>query len=542
MADFTTITNLRGPAARITEVSAESVPSAQSAVVEMTGPDQGRAFKFKIPRGLPGVNALENDEAIATYLLAPDTDTAKAVAATVGRGLSVASYGAVGDLTTDDTAAIQAALDAGGDGSTITLVPGKKYRVTGSLITHLWQRIEGAAIQNSTGGTAPAELVFDVSGSTAGIRARSYTYLKDLLIRGPGDAVGTCIGVQMYDGTSNAISMENVSINDWATGAHLNGVYYGWFQRPEFRRNGVGLRITSSLNITINNPQINAQRAGGTPGVGIDGCARALSIFGGSIEQFQSGIKVFHSETLNLFGVYFESTIAAANVRAIDTAALINTTINIYGCYIYMPNLTTFLEMRGGTNRVLNAHGNSFIAGAASANVSGSVAYRFSAGHSIDIGGDNWIRVETALTTYMGIDGGTLPYPNVRVDLPVGHPLGSGIVYDGKLPARPVQRIAHNVAGALTIDPRYGTVEVTLGANVTSVVLASTGIDNQELTFTLVQPVGGAFTFVQPSVFRWNANTAPATPAANTRTTVVYQFNAATGRWFEKSRSVGMGN
>lgn len=75
MADYTPLTNLRGPAARITGATVETVPADQPARVTMTGPDQNRKFDFKVPRGLPGVNALDNDEAVATYLRAKDSQT-----------------------------------------------------------------------------------------------------------------------------------------------------------------------------------------------------------------------------------------------------------------------------------------------------------------------------------------------------------------------------------------------------------------------------------------------------------------------------------
>lgn len=106
MADITPITNLRGPAARITSVSAESIPAGQSAEVVMTGPDQNRAFAFKVPRGLPGVNAVENDTAVAEYVGAADSDTREALNATFARAFSL--HRAAGDLS-DLQAAVNAA-------------------------------------------------------------------------------------------------------------------------------------------------------------------------------------------------------------------------------------------------------------------------------------------------------------------------------------------------------------------------------------------------------------------------------------------------
>ncbi|MEI3845309.1 MULTISPECIES: SGNH/GDSL hydrolase family protein [unclassified Microbacterium] len=81
MADiYPELTNIRGPAARITSVTAESVPADQAASVVMSGPDQNRHFHFRTPRGLPGVNAVAADSATATYVGQTDTETYAAVA------------------------------------------------------------------------------------------------------------------------------------------------------------------------------------------------------------------------------------------------------------------------------------------------------------------------------------------------------------------------------------------------------------------------------------------------------------------------------
>lgn len=90
MADYTPLTSLRGPAARIVEVTAETIPAGQAPEVIMDGPDQGRTFHFKVERGLPGVNAVENDAAVATYISATDTDTRAALASATGGALQAA--------------------------------------------------------------------------------------------------------------------------------------------------------------------------------------------------------------------------------------------------------------------------------------------------------------------------------------------------------------------------------------------------------------------------------------------------------------------
>ena len=129
MADITPITNLRGPAARIVEVTAEAVAADQPTTVEMTGPDQGRRFHFEVSRGLPGVNAVENDEAVATYVGAPDSETAGALRGSFAdqqrMGIVLPQGTGLGALT---HSALQAACDA-------AAASGKRVWASGTVTT-----------------------------------------------------------------------------------------------------------------------------------------------------------------------------------------------------------------------------------------------------------------------------------------------------------------------------------------------------------------------------------------------------------------------
>lgn len=59
----------------LSSASAESVAADQNAEVIMSGTTEVKHAHFRVPRGLPGTNAVENDEAFATYVGAPDSAT-----------------------------------------------------------------------------------------------------------------------------------------------------------------------------------------------------------------------------------------------------------------------------------------------------------------------------------------------------------------------------------------------------------------------------------------------------------------------------------
>lgn len=73
------------------------------------------------------------DQAANIFYTAPATGAdERSVASKLAELLSVRDFGAAGDGSTDDTAAIQAAIDAGGDNSTIWFPPGN-YKITSTV-------------------------------------------------------------------------------------------------------------------------------------------------------------------------------------------------------------------------------------------------------------------------------------------------------------------------------------------------------------------------------------------------------------------------
>src|SRR5690606_29334692 len=97
------------------------------------------------PRGLPGVNAVENVTAVAAYISDKASAVFEALAVLFGRkrGEDVRDFGAVGDGVADDTAAIQACIDAAGDTGAVLFPPGIFY-ITAPLVLRAGTELRGA--------------------------------------------------------------------------------------------------------------------------------------------------------------------------------------------------------------------------------------------------------------------------------------------------------------------------------------------------------------------------------------------------------------
>lgn len=70
---------LKGDTGSIASADAESVAAHESAAVIMTGTDAVKHAHFKIPRGLPGMNAVPVDQGVAAYVAAMETATRAAL-------------------------------------------------------------------------------------------------------------------------------------------------------------------------------------------------------------------------------------------------------------------------------------------------------------------------------------------------------------------------------------------------------------------------------------------------------------------------------
>lgn len=174
-------------------------------------------------------------------------------------------FGAVGDGATDDTAALQAALDAGARGALIQLAPAT-YRTTAPLSIHQEQTVRG------TGHFS----VIEYAGTDCALRFDSQHggRLSDLMLRG---TAGTAL---RFDSAYNW-TLDNVSIAGFEIGAaFVNTSANNLLTACQLRQCGIGVQAQTVTNTLRDGCcigcTIGVQTTGGSGAIVVDGMGFAL--------------------------------------------------------------------------------------------------------------------------------------------------------------------------------------------------------------------------------------------------------------------------
>ena len=298
-------------------------------------------------------------------------------------GYNVKAFGAKGDGTTNDTAAIQKALDHAVQNGLSVYFPGAKYRTTSELLIDR----SFSSLDPTEGGRYGVALIGD--GAAASMISSDHAGNCIRYIGGPGAGAhfqfgidGVCLtqastsqlpgSVGLYIQTGAFIQIRNFDISWFEYGLYCAGVLSSNFSDGTIRLNEYGFKFEKGVgsshpnNISFRGITVlNNQTYGGylaKPSV--------FSFIGGSIESNgytgvladpnswglyvdQPGIE--GSVGVNMTGTYIENNNGKADVWIVATGSTnATTTINTFsGC-----SFLRFLDTRYVTNNILLDGGN----------------------------------------------------------------------------------------------------------------------------------------------------------------------------------------
>ena len=394
---------------------------------------------------------------------------------------SVKDFGAVGDGMTDDTAHIQAAIDAA-EGAAVHFPPGR-YLVEGTLTVPAFTALRGSIAEWGQGGTGITELIFPETGSVTGITCGVYAVIENLLIRGPAAGTSTAIA-------GPSIHLQNMAVTSFATGIALTDAVYAALDRVELLRNTTGLKLSGCYNVNLYDCRFSHD-ADSTNTAIVAGTVQSLQMFGGSIENYTKAITVT-AGGVNLFGVYFETFIPSPDQDIYGVLFYNKNGVSLLldGCTIYLNGTDQFVYGGDSTNCVISSRGNYFVS-AASAGAVQAFLLPADASNQITLRDDNWMGVGDSTISYVGsfLNAGAIG--SAHIELPKGYTSGPwstdgpGIAFAGRSQQIPVAgwfgwangvRMYSGIGspnGAVTANPGCMYLDYNGGAGVTLYVKES---------------------------------------------------------------------
>lgn len=164
------------------------------------------------PRGFPGVNAVENDEAVSAYIEATDSETRGALEAIYARdrALDPRKFGAVGNGIANDTTALMSCITATGSNGPVELPPGA-FLLDSPLILNAG---------TDFGGTSPKSTELRTTGDFPAIivRGGQGQAIRNIMVSNTFGGTRTTFDIDVANPTKVMLNNVEVSLQNSANG------------------------------------------------------------------------------------------------------------------------------------------------------------------------------------------------------------------------------------------------------------------------------------------------------------------------------------
>jgi hypothetical protein len=315
----------------------------------------------------------------SNYLQGGTGSVARTTASKLQESVSVKDFGAVGDGTTDDTAAIQAAVTACSIGGTV-LFPAGQYKLTAAVTINKPITIQGVgtgSFVNDLGSyviqTNASANAFTLVATTANYAFSQYGIInvcfKDIALRGASSGSRSLAGVSVDTTVNSGVfhirecTFWNVNMRYFQTGVNFTGIAYlnRWYG-GDYSYCNTGVKIAQGSSGTAGGQtrffgttfDLNAT-------VGLswmeDTFGGDLACFGCTFADVPMGLKTNDEAQITIEGCHFEACAnsgAGAGIYVLTPASKSNPNNagarTILGNYFVSNDASIWFDMQATTN------------------------------------------------------------------------------------------------------------------------------------------------------------------------------------------------